>query len=69
MNWQAQSPYNHPSEHLGMDGKKSVKVVKLKNLQELWITAKNTWENIPHSRCSALVDSMLARCAELIKEQ
>ena len=69
MEWPAQSPDLNPIEHLWKDIKYAVSEANPRNLEDLWKVVLDSWKAISDSRCQALVDSMPARCAAVIKNK
>lgn len=69
MDWPPQSPDLNPIENLWADIKKVVAASKPRNNNELWVTVKTAWRDIPLERCQALVDSMKRRCEAVLKNK
>lgn len=69
MKWPAQSPDLNPIEMLWLDVEKHVKIMKPKNLTNLYEVIRDGWRKIPTDRCIRLIQSMSRRCAEVIKRK
>ena len=67
MEWPAQSPDLNPIENLWNRVEWDIRKQKPATLDDLYHTIKESWAAITSSTCQKLVDSMLRRCAAVLK--
>ncbi len=69
LDWPSQSPDLNPMEHIWVELKKRVanREVPHRNIQELWDTVQEEWENIGLDTCMNLIESMPRRIASVIE--
>ena len=71
LKWPAQSPRIDLDsvENLWIEIEKRMKGKNFKNAEELWKNIENCWKAIPQSFCRRLVESLLNRYANFIKNK
>ena len=62
MEWPPQSPDLNLLENLCTDVKKAVHTCNTTSNEALWMLVKESWEQIPITRCQDIVDSIPKRC-------